>query len=228
MPRLQPDRNLRDIFRAIAHTLQCPDLLLQAFDQQLTQIQTQLSRQRTLLVIDNLETAEDWQSILAFLYDLPMTVKVLLTSRKQTPFPSLTLAPLPKPESIDLIQNQGFSKGLELHSTAIHQLYDQTCGIPAAIVYAVGLVASGYPSGLHPVTTGDYTQFYFEHSVMPLRNSAAHHLFMAFALFPDSAVKDAIAYIADVTDLQAVEGLAKLQQLSLISQPGQVAMRCCP
>jgi tetratricopeptide (TPR) repeat protein len=217
LPRLQPDRNLQDVFRAIAYTLQCPSVLLQTFDQQFTQIQAQLSRQRTLLVIDNLETVEDWQSILAFLYDLPLTVKVLLTSRQHTPFPSIALAPLPEPASVNLIQSQSFSKGLDLSSTVIHQLHQQTCGIPAAIIYAVGLVASGYPIESSAVATGDYAHFYFD-SVMVLRNSAVHNLFMAFALFPDSAVQEAIAYVSD-TDLQtATQGLAKLQQLSLISQ----------
>ncbi|HEY9639380.1 MAG TPA: NB-ARC domain-containing protein [Coleofasciculaceae cyanobacterium] len=217
LPRLQPDRNLQDVFRAIAYTLQCPSLLLQAFDQQLTQIQAQLSRQRTLLVIDNLETVEDWQSILAFLYDLPLTVKVLLTSRQHTPFPSITLAPLPEPASVNLIESQSCSKGLNLSSAVIHQLHQQTCGIPAAIIYVVGLVASGYPIESSAVATGNYAHFYFD-SVMLLRNSAVHNLFMSFALFPDSAVPEAIAYVSD-TDLQtATQGLAKLQQLSLISQ----------
>ena len=219
LPRLQADRNLRDIFRAIAHTLQCPDILLQAFDEQLAQIQAQLSRQSTLLVIDNLETVEDWQSILAFLYDLPMTVKVLLTSRQRTPFPAIALAPLPKPESVNLIQHQFSSKGLELNATVIHQLYTQTCGIPAAIVYAVGLVASGYPIEPSAIATGDYAHVYFESSMLPLRNSEIHHLFMALALFPDAAVRDAIASVAGVTNPQTItQGLAKLQQLSLVSQ----------
>ncbi|MBW4659059.1 MAG: ATP-binding protein [Drouetiella hepatica Uher 2000/2452] len=219
LPRLQSDRSLQDIFRAIAQILQCPALLLQPFDEQLAQIQVQLSRQRTLLVIDNLETVEDWQSILAFLYDLPIAVKVLLTSRQQTPFPAVALAPLLEFESINLIQNQIYGKGLNLNATVIRQLYHQTCGIPAAIVYAVGLIASGYPIVSSAVATGDYAHFYFESSIVLMRNSAVHNLFMALALFPGSAVREAIAYVADVIDGQTVtQGLAKLQQLSLINQ----------
>lgn len=217
LPRLQPDRNLQDIFRAIAQTLHCPNLLLQAFDQQLAQLQMQLLRQRTLLVIDNLETAEDVQSILAFLYDLPATVKVLLTSRQQTPFPSIALTSLPESESADLIQNQSCSKGLNLNSTVIQQIHRQTCGIPAAIVYAVGQVASGYPIAFSAVASRDYAHFYFD-SVMLLRDSAVHNLFMAFALFSGSAVQEAIADVANVSEPTATQGLAKLQQLSLISQ----------
>ncbi len=226
LPRLQPDCNLRDIFRAIAHTLHCPDLLLQPFAAQLAQIQLQLSHQRTLLIIDNLETIEDWQSILAFLYDLPMTVKVLLTSRQQTPFPSITLEPLSEPESVYLIQNQLAIKGIDLHQARLHQLQQQTSGIPAAIVYAVGLVASGYPLAASAVARGDYAHFYFESSLRALKPSAAYDLFMAFALFPDSAVPDAIAAVAAVMEPQAmIQGLATLQQLSLIvQQNGRYAM----
>ena len=218
LPRLQPDRTLRDIFRAIAQTLDCVDILLQPFDRQLAQIQVQLSRQRTLLVIDNLETIEDWQSIQAFLYDLPVTVKVLLTSRQHTLFPALVLAPLPEVESVDLIQNQSHGKDLDLSAAVIHQLYRQTCGIPAAIVYAVGLVASGYPIASCAVATGDYAHFYFD-TVMPLRNSAVHNLFLAFAWFPDAAAPEAIAHVGGVTAARAIaQGLAHLQQLSFIGQ----------
>lgn len=219
LSRLQPDRNLGDIFRSIAYTLQCPNILLHTFDEQFTQIQARLSRQRTLLLVDNLETVEDWQSILSFLYDLPATVKVMLTSRQRTQFPAIALASLSKLESVRLIQ--AHAVGIDLNLSATHCLYQQTTGIPAAIVYAVSLLANGYPieSFTQSIATGDYARFYVQSSLMLLRNDGFHALFMAISLFPQSSVKEAIAAVADITDLDTLtQGLAKLQQLSLISQ----------
>ncbi|MBD1909458.1 MULTISPECIES: AAA family ATPase [unclassified Leptolyngbya] len=220
LPRLQPDRTLQDLFRAIAYTLHCPDVLLQPFEEQLTQIYHQLSRQPTLLILDNLETVEEQVAILSFLHDLPSTTKTLLTSRAKTPFPSVTLAPLPPACGVDLIQSQSHNKGLRLTDNEAQQLHQRTSGIPAAIIYAVGQLASGYPweSSVQAVVQGDYARFYFESSLMALRDEPIYSLFLAAALFPSSAATDALAYVAELADPATVtQGLARLQQLSLLN-----------
>ncbi|NJN88324.1 MAG: ATP-binding protein [Leptolyngbyaceae cyanobacterium SL_7_1] len=223
VPRLKPDRHLRDVFRAIAHTFNRADLLLKGFDQQIETIQQLLAQQPTLLLIDNLETVEDWQLMLAFLCDLPATVKVLLTSRHYTPFASIRLLPLAKPDSLTLLQQQATTKQVSLNALEMQYLCDRTSGIPAAIVYAVGQVAAGYTLNgqfIHlGLTDNEYTRFYFETSMMPLRGQFAHQLLMALALFPQSAPKAALSYVAGSHDAaMATTGLALLQQLSLLSQ----------
>lgn len=223
LPRLSLERSLREIFRAIAYALKCPDVLLKDFDEQLEQIQERLSRQHTLLIVDNLETIEDYSQVLAFLYDLPATVKVVITSRRQTPFTPLRLNPLSESESIDLIGQQAEEKGNRLTPTEAHQLYQRTSGIPAAIVYAVGQLAAGYPLREIPnrltLANSQYAHFYFTSSVRSLQSDLSHHLLMALALFPRPAVVAAIAFVAGSPSLEAAtEGLARLQQRSLISQ----------
>ncbi|HEY9627003.1 MAG TPA: tetratricopeptide repeat protein [Coleofasciculaceae cyanobacterium] len=80
-------------------------------------------------------------------------------------------------------------------------------------------MSSGYPIELSAVATGDYAYFYFESSVKSLGSSGFEQILMAIAVFPRSAIKEAIAHIAGISDGQTVtQGLAKLQQLSLISQ----------
>lgn len=223
LPRLNPDRGLRDVFRAIARTLQCPDVLLGDFEAQLETVQERLRRQQTLLIVDNLEAVEDQQRVLSFLYDLPSAVKVMITSRQQTPFISIRLEPLRESESIHLIQHQAQTKGLQLDQEAVQRIYQCTSGVPAAIVYAVGQLAAGYPLKEVPVrltlSSGDYSRFYFESSVMPIRGTLAHQLLMVLSLFPRPATGEAIAHVAASQTWElAVEGLAQLQQLSLISQ----------
>jgi LuxR family glucitol operon transcriptional activator len=221
LPRLRSEHSLQDLFRTIARTFNRSDLLLRDFDEQLEQIQELLSRQRTLLVIDNLETVEDTQAIVAFLYDLPLLVKVVITSRQQVPFTPIHLKPLTEPEGIRLMQHHAQIKGVSLTLEEAQRLHQSTSGVPAAIVYALGQLAAGYPLKEVPFrltrSTGDYSRFYFASSVMPLKGKTAHQLLMALALFSRPAVEDAIAYIAGSSDAAStIESLAQLQQLSLV------------
>lgn len=228
LPRLKPNpqRNLQDILRSIARTFQQPELLLTDLDEQLEQIQLLLARQHTLLIVDNLESVEDYQLILAFLYDLPPAVKTIITTRQQVPFETIRLEPLAEPAGIRLIQQQATMKRLPLTPTETQALYQQTSGIPAAIVYATGQLAAGYPLSQiqHRLTQsqGDYARFYFESSVVPLRGSLAHQLLMALSLFAESAATEALAFVVECADLiQLAEGLAELQQRSLVRQHNQ-------
>lgn len=222
LPRLKPERSLRDIFRAIARTLKRPDILLMDFEEQIEQIQDSLNRQPTLLIVDNLETLEDWRSILAFLYDLPSTVKVVITSRQQFSFQAIRLEPLPSTESFSLIEQQAQSKRVVLGPADVQALHHYTSGVPAAIVYAVGQLAAGYPVQHLPsrltLAVGDYAHFYFQSSMSLLQGTLPHYLLMSLALSPGSASPEAIAHIAGSDNLtQSMEGLAQLQQLSLVN-----------
>jgi LuxR family glucitol operon transcriptional activator len=221
LPRLRRDRTLHDIFRAIVRTLQCSDISLTDFDETYEQIQGRLAKQQTLLIIDNLETLEEQQYILSFLYDLPSTVKVLITSRKQTPFYSIHLDPLPKIDAIELIEYQARQKGVRLSLEESQTLYQETGGIPAAIVYAIGQLAVGYLfKRVLPRLTlakSDFSRIYFESSMNMIEGQSAHRLLMALAMFPKSASEDAIAYVAGMADpMITADGLAQLQQLSLV------------
>ena len=223
LPRLQPQRRLQDLFRAIARTINRSDILLMDFDEQVEQIRDSLQRQTTLLILDNLETVEDEQLILAFLYDLPATVKVILTSRQQSAFAAIQLEPLSESDSWVLIQQQAQIKDITLNSTDLQALCARTSGVPAAIVYAVGQVAAGYP--IPSATTrltlpvGEYAHFYFKSSMTRLQGTLAHYLLMALALFPSGATVAPIADVVGSTNLtDVIEGLAQLQQLSLVRQ----------
>lgn len=221
LPRLKPDRCLRDLFRAIARTLQCPALLQTDFEEQLERVQDRLAQQRTLLIVDNLETVEDYEAVLAFLYDLPSVVKVVITSRRQTPFVAIRLESLRESDSIRLIQHQVALKGVHLGPIEVQQLHQRTSGIPAAIVYAVGQLAAGYPLQEVPArltwASGDYARFYFESSVMPLRDDPPHQILMTLALFPQPACEEAITYIAaSPCPANTIGHLAQLQQRSLV------------
>ncbi|HEY9709291.1 MAG TPA: NB-ARC domain-containing protein, partial [Oculatellaceae cyanobacterium] len=229
LPRLKREHTLRDIFRAIAHTLDRSEITYMPAEEQLDLIRDSLVRQRSLLIVDNLETIQDKQDVLSFVYDLPSTVKVVLTTREQALFVPIRLESLPEADGLCLInheaQEKGVTeKGVTLSPEEAKALYQKTSGVPAAIVYTIGQLAAGYllQDVLVKVTNakGDVARFCFESSVQRLKGQPSHQLLMTLALFPKPVLRETIAHIAlSVPDpIITADGLAQLQQLSLVRQ----------
>ncbi|XWK89094.1 MAG: NB-ARC domain-containing protein [Phormidium sp.] len=224
LQRLKRDSQLRDICRAIANTLDRRDITHADDKEQLERTRECLSRQRTLLIVDNLETIEDRDNVLAFLYDLPATVKVVITTRDRALFVPIRLNSLPETDSLQLIENQTLEKGVILSSEEAKELYQVTSGIPAVIVYAIGQLAAGYilKDVIAKITlaTGDVAHFCFQSSVIPLIGEPAHFVLMALAMFSQAATREAIAFVAlsNADPIATADGLARLQQLSLVTQ----------
>jgi tetratricopeptide (TPR) repeat protein len=221
--RRNRERTLRDIFQAIALTLDTLNTIPGDFNEQQKHIRHSLNQQQTLLIVDNLETLDEQQIVLDFLQDLPITVKAVITTRIQTDFPRILLDSLPLDEGLHLIQQQAEAKSITLSETAASEIYRKTSGIPAALVYVVGQLAANYKLEnvlnqlLSP--TGKVANFCFEGSIQPLRGKLAYQLLMTVALFPHPALEEAIIQTAIPNDRdgEAIdEALAKLQQLSLI------------
>ncbi|MEL7071174.1 MAG: AAA family ATPase [Cyanobacteria bacterium J06581_3] len=223
LPTYRYSRTLLDIFRAIAQTLKRPDLLTVDFDHQLTNIYNLLAHQRTLLIIDNLEALaqKDQQTVLAFLYELPTTVKAIVTSRTHITLDAvIPLTALSKPESTAFIAHQVSLKAIAITPQATEQLYQHTGGVPAAMVYALGQVAAGYniPQVLPRITlqASDYCKYYLKGTVDSLAARPAHRVLNALALFPSAAYATAISEVAELTESDVSESLAQLQQFAFI------------
>ena len=222
LPRLAPTRTLRDICREIAGVLEFSEINNLSLPEQIEVIRHKLSQTETLLIVDNLETIEDKQEVLSFLYDLPPTVKVIITTREQTLFVPIRLNSLPKEHGLRLIQHEAKEKGVDLTKEESQQLYEAVSGVPAAMIYAIGQMAAGYLLAdvliliKHP--QGDIARFCFTTSVDPLRNSPPHYLLMGLTLFVQPVTRETIAgVIFENPDPIAIsQSLVKLQQLSLI------------
>ncbi len=225
LPRLRRERTLIDIFTSIIRTISFYNSPPANFADTYEQIYKCLANMRTLLIIDNLDTLEDRMQVLSFLYELPPTVKAIITSREKTPFTSVHLSSLTKTEALILIQQKAAEKQVDLNLKQYVQLSQTTGKIPAAIIYAISQLAAGYSldritSGLMPIQ-GDFCRFYFESSVQPLKGQAAHQLLMALSLFAKPSLPEAIRAVAGVDNaLSTADGFVKLQQLSLIDYQG--------
>ena len=227
LPRFQRERTLGHVFRAIARALNLPGMLAGNFDDRLDAVRACLSRQRALLIVDNLETLEEREYILSFLYDLPSAVKAIITSRDRTLLDvSIQLVPLNEVESLRFIERQTQLKAVRLDDNSAQTLYRGTGGMPAAMVYAIGQLANGYPlqTVLPRLTeaSGDFCRFHFEGALQSLRGRPAHHLLMALVLFPEPALKEAVVRIArpDAHASDPADDFARLHQLSLIAFQG--------
>ncbi|BAZ09845.1 ECF subfamily RNA polymerase sigma-24 factor [Calothrix sp. NIES-4071] len=223
LPSLAPRKTLLDIFQQIARVLGL-EITGISFEEQLDIIKDALSCQRTLLIVDNLETVENQQDVLAFLYELPANVKAVITTREQIVFVPVRLTSMPEEDGLCLIRHEAKEKGVSLSDKDSQALYKMTGGIPVAISYAIGQLANGYPIkevlGGVSKSTGDVARFCFETSVKPLEGQTAHKLLMALALFSTPALQDALVQVAapDTENNKINNDLARLRGLSLVRQ----------
>ncbi len=224
LPSLAPKRTLQDIFRQMARILDELDITGVSFEEQLELIKEALSCQRTLLIVDNLETVENQQDILAFLHELPPSVKAIITTREQILFVPVRLTSMPESDGLCLIKHEAQEKGVSLSDQDSQILYKGTGGIPVAITYSIGQLANGYSMkevlGRISEPRGDVARFCFETSVNPLIGKSAHKLLMALALFPMPPLQDALVQVAvpEVNACITNADLAQLRNLSLVRQ----------
>lgn len=101
--RRQSLRNLDDLYSVIAITLQREDITRARSEEQDETVREALTRQRTLLIVDNLETIDDEQ-LLLFLRELPAPTKAIVTTRHRIDVAySIRLAGMPFKDALQLI-----------------------------------------------------------------------------------------------------------------------------
>lgn len=222
--RLKIESNLQDIFRVICRTLQTLDGAPLGFNQQLEYVQDCLAQQRTLLIVDNLETLEEQDYILSLLYELPSTVKIILTSRVRLGIgTAISLGCLSQDDGLALIQHYAQEKDVSIDPVQAQSIYQQAGGLPLAIAYGMGQFAvygkTWDDASAHLVQpSSDFMEYCFKKSVDQLRGEPGYRLLMALTLFTQSAPIEALESVAFATMNVNVtrEGLATLYRLSLV------------
>jgi transcriptional regulator with XRE-family HTH domain len=221
---LTAQRTLQEIYRIIAYTLQEPYLLQGNDQEQLERIRQRLRPERTLLIVDNLETIEDKNKVVSFLYELPRGVKSIITTREQAGFAPIHLDSLSQKESKQLIQQQANDKGItNLTGQQKNSLYKASGGVPIVIIYTIGrlTMSSSLETVLEDLkdANGDVAFFCFKKSVDDLKNQPAYRLLMAIAIFYKAPDREAVVEVAGLSTepmLSMNKELEKLQQFSLV------------
>jgi AAA ATPase domain/MalT-like TPR region len=228
LDRPEKEPQLTDIFRVIADVLNDPTIPQVLPEEQHRKVKDVLSKQSTLLIVDNMETLleQERNIIMSFLNDVPNSTQVIITTREFLGFDSISINSLTRKESSDLLNIQAKNKNIKAKDINDknwrQKIYNRFGGIPITLIYAVGKLAAGYKIDdiVNPelTTTEDLGKFCFESSIEPIRKTQAYQLLMAMAFFCDSPCRDALIKVAGLTDSNrfVVDALAKLQQLSLI------------
>lgn len=147
LPKLQSDPTFEGLLGMIADRLQrpMPDHC-QDERSRWQWVWQQLARQRTLLIVDGFEALSDPVTTMAFLCDLPATVKVLITSRQRLFFErSIHLSGLDSSAALAWITDRAEDAGWPWSLADYKALVDITGGLPGAIAWVLGQLAAGQP-----------------------------------------------------------------------------------
>ena len=226
LERWQADRTLKDIIREILRTVDYADGIPLHIDDQIEFVYSALKNYKTLLILDNLETAENPQRLLAFVRSLPQSVKVILTSRTRFGFgKTLSLDYLPTNSSFSLIAHQAKKKLVSLSTQQTEKIYQLSGGLPLAIAYSVGHLAvySKLPTlGTSSTSSqpSEMARYCVEASLKQLKDKSAHQLLMAATLFSGKFSAKAATYIAGAPSLESEshQELTSLYRLSLVNK----------
>jgi Effector-associated domain 4/NB-ARC domain len=224
MQRVQIDRHLTDILHQILLTLQTLDIVPTDLAELISSTKQALAQQRTLLIIDNIETTADHEALFTFLQELPTTVTTILTSRLKLGFGTIiSLGGLDLADGKALIQQIAAQKQIALTAAHIKKLSQVTGGLPLAIEY---LITAAYllggienlPLQPHSSTQENLNKYCFEDLMSQLRGKFAHRILLALSLFTHPASRAAALFIADLQQypLRPSADLEELKFLNLV------------
>jgi tetratricopeptide (TPR) repeat protein len=222
LSRRQVVRTLDDIYMAIAVALGREDITRARPEQQDNLVFRALTQQRTLLILDNLETIDD-ERVNTFLRDLPAPTKCIVTTRHRidVAYP-VRLQGMPRNDGLALIAQECAKKDAELSEEDMQKLYDRTGGVPLAIVWSVAQVGYGHSAEAVLRRLGDagddIARYCFEGALEHICGQPAHELLLALSLFATDADRGALGYVADLPHRDREDGLVLLEKLSLVNR----------
>jgi LuxR family glucitol operon transcriptional activator len=223
-PRKQVLRTIDDVYTTIAVTLEREDIIKAPAEDQSELIRKALTQQRTLLIIDNLETVDD-QAVLEFLRELPAPTKAIVTTRHRIDVAySIRLHGMPEADALKLIEKECEKKNVTLKIDESEKLFHRTGGVPLALVWSIAQMGLGY--GIDNVLANlgqpnsDIARFCFDSAVERIKETEAYSLLLALSFFATDANRNALGQTAGLGRdiLGRDEGLVLLEKLSLINK----------
>jgi hypothetical protein len=222
-------RTLADIYAAIAQVLDREAITRAATrTEQDRLVQQVLMAQRTLLVLDNLDTLEGpgAEEVRAFLRNLPPPTKAIVTSRERLEVAEvLTLRGMEENEARQLMASESAARGARLDAAQQAELYRRTAGLPLPIKLSIARLAAGETWEGVRRWLGDASSDLVRYCVggqlelAQRRSPEAYRLLLACSLFDRDAgaAREALGAIADLPQSDRDEGLTLLLRLSLIN-----------
>jgi tetratricopeptide (TPR) repeat protein len=223
-------RTLADIYAAIAQVLEREAITRAATRaEQDRLVQQALTAQRTLLVLDNLDTLEGpgAEEVRAFLRNLPPPTKAIVTSRERLDVADvLPLQGMEENEARQLMETESQARSVHLEAAQQAELYRRTAGLPLPIKLSIARLAAGETWEGVRRWLGDASSDLVRYCVggqvelARRRSPEAYRLLLACSLFDRDAgaAREALGTIADLPLRDRDEGLALLLRLSLVNR----------
>ncbi len=225
-PIVPEAKTLSDILITLGTNLGNPTIGNLSIQDQIKRAYNLLSRQTTLLVLDNFESLSknEQRDILDFLRRSPITLKVVITSRERVSEGQIIrLQGLSFEESNALLEWDAQQKNIHLTKDQSKYLVDLTGGLPLALLWVHGQIAVlGYSATqvldkLSLDTDIPILQYCFNHSWNLLRQSNEKNILFILALQPEAVSRVALKEIAGIEDSDSFDNaISDLLQLTLI------------
>ena len=225
--------SLLGIIREITETLGYDYIAQSDIIEQLRRTKNFVKDLRILLIVDNIETINESEidSVKAFLYELPPSIKTIITSRENIGFQPIHLHCLDREDSVALIKQKlqeinqkRLPFTISLSAQEITAIVEKTGGIPLAIIYVIGLLNNGENLSkildrLVGIDNSKLVNFIFSQSIEQIKDKPAYRLFLSIAVFDDPCTLNALVYVADIPQMDdnLHDGLMELERLSLVN-----------
>lgn len=219
-------RTLEDIYTTIAQTLEREDITRAVAEERDYLVQKVLTTQRTLLIVDNLESVTD-ERVKVFLRNVPPPTKCLITSREWVDVADIwKLTGLPKEEAQKMIVAEASVRNVSLDMSQQERLVEYTSGLPLPIKLSIARMASGetFDQVVRWLgdAIGDLPQYCVrgQFDIVSQRSFNTWKLLLVGSLFDKNVgiAREALGYIADVSLADLDDGIAMLQRLSLFNR----------
>lgn len=217
---------LEDVYAAIARVLEREDITRAPSDEQNALVEKALQRQRTLLVMDNMESVQD-DRIKAFLRNVPAPTKAIITSREWIDVADVRVLKGLTPEDAGkLMEEEVAIREVRLDPSQRQRLYDLTAGVPLPIKLGIARMAAGETFAAVTRWLGDAVGDLPEYCVKGQvelarrRDQGSWVVLLACSLFDREAgaAREALGKIADLNLADRDKALAELQKLFLVNR----------
>lgn len=219
-------RTLEDVYTAIAHALDREDITRAIPEEQAHVVENALKEQRTLLIMDNLESVKD-ERIKPFLRNLPAPTKVIITSREWLDVADVfSLKGMSLEDAVDFMSAYAQDRQVILNAQQKTRLHDLTAGLPLPLKLSIARMAGGESFASVERWLGDAQSDLPEYCIAGQvelarqRDPNTWNMLLACSLFERDcgASLEALGYVANLSIVDRDHSLAELQKLFLVNR----------
>ncbi|MGI5150729.1 AAA family ATPase [Plantactinospora sp. CA-294935] len=221
-PRPSRHRTLSDILDTIGITLGREDITRSSDDHKLEAAKSALKKQRTLIIVDNLETIDD-ETVYSFLRELPAPTKAIVTTRYKIDVAvAIALDILSEEDAATLLEQQFSEHTEKLSQYDEARILRRSGRLPLAIVWSAAQIRLGMPADEVLDDNGSQdplAEFSFAGLWATLQSQPnAAKTIRAIATLPLPSTTEMLANCTQISVDESREALFHLSRLALVQR----------